>query len=101
MSTEITTGHAWIEGRCATCGATALRPWAETCRTNAPGVAAELSLALRQAARDHLGLTEGDYWPSYLAAAQASYLIDAGWCVMPPNDRTQPDTAAESDVATS
>lgn len=34
MSTETTTGHAWTEGRCATCGTVAPRPWAEPCDTD-------------------------------------------------------------------
>jgi hypothetical protein len=50
----------------------------------APGTAAALSLALRKAAREHLGLSEGDYWPADLAAAQATLLLDAGWRVIPP-----------------
>jgi hypothetical protein len=37
-----------------------------------------LSLLLRQAAREYLGLKDGDYWPSDLADAQAAALIAAG-----------------------
>ena len=42
-----------------------------------------LALLLRQAAREHLRLSEGDYWPSDVAVAQARAVIAAGY-VLPP-----------------
>ena len=42
-----------------------------------------LSLLLRRAARAHLRLNDGDYWPSDVADAQAEALIAAGY-VIPP-----------------
>lgn len=39
----------------------------------------ELSLKLRQAAREHLNLGEGDYWDSRIADAQAKALLADGW----------------------
>lgn len=64
-----------------------------------PGTAAALSLFLRQAARRYLGLDEGDYWPSDVAAAQAHALIESGWHVTPPppdSPTTPPTDAAEA-----
>lgn len=37
----------------------------------------ELSLLLRHAAREHLGLSDGDYWPSDVADAQARAVLAA------------------------
>ena len=56
-------------------------------RSVPPGTAAALSLALRKAARDHLGLAEGEFWPSEVAAAQATALLESGWVVIPPDMR--------------
>ena len=39
----------------------------------------EVSLLLRRAAREYLGLKDGDYWPSDVADAQARALIAAGF----------------------
>lgn len=77
--TSETTGHAWVEGRCVNCGADVPRPWGETCLDDFDVWA--LSLLLRQAARDHLGLSESDYWPSDLADAQARAIIAAGYVI--------------------
>lgn len=55
-----------------------------------PGTAAALSLALRRAARNWLGLAEGDYWPSEIAAEQAQALLNSGWVVIPPAEVPNP-----------
>ena len=87
---QTTTGHAWIEGRCMNCGADVPRPWAETCPDDFDAWA--LSLLLRQAARAHLGLSEGDYWPSDVANAQARAVLAAGY-VFPPGSSADGEPA--------